>query len=167
MTRLEKLCSAIVFVVLMIAENLAQADSLVIYGGRSVSNSITDQKANAWSIEQITSTKLGKWDFGYLNEGHMGWDKRDGIYALPRFTALLTPNLSTTFGIGPYFTATTVTDPNGINYYDHYRWSILGTATMDYQVTKNYFVSIRWGHVMYTQNKDSDLFLFGLGYKFQ
>jgi len=172
MTRLEKLCSAaaflaIVFVVLMIAGNLAQADSLVIYGGRSVSNSITDTKATSWAVEQVTDTKLGKWEFGYLNEGHLGWDKRDGIYALPRFTALLTPNLSTTFGIGPYFSATTVTQPDGVHYYDHYRWDVLGTATIDYSLTTNYYISARWGHTMFTHNKDSDLFLFGLGYNFQ
>lgn len=170
MNRLEKLCSIAVilafsyFGLLYIQE--ATADSLMIYGGKAVSNSITDQKAAAWGIEQVTNTKLGKWQFGYVNEGHIGWDKRDGIYALPRWSSHLTNNLITSFGIGPYLSATTVTQPDGIHYIDHYRWDVLGTATVDYSLTTNYYISARWGHTMYTSSKDTDLFLLGIGYNF-
>jgi len=170
MKRLEKLCIiatilAIINFGLLYAQE-ATADTLMVYGGKAISNSITDQKAAAWGIEQVTKTKYGTWNLGYINEGHIKWDKRDGIYALPRWSADLTDHLKTSFGIGPYLSATTITQPDGIHYIDHYRWDILGTATVDYTFSKQYVVSARWGHTMYTGSKDTDLFLFGVGYRF-
>lgn len=145
----------------------AKADELTIFTGTSISNSVTDEHSTAWGVEQLTKTKYGLYEFGYLNEGHQGHDKRDGIYALYKFPNQLTERLETSFSIGPYFTSTTITEPNEIDYQDHYSWALLGNASVKYKIDSHWSLQARWGHVIYAvRNKDADLFLLGAGYKF-
>lgn len=145
----------------------ARGAELYICAGKAVSNSVTDLKSNAWCLGQITPTGFGTWDFGYINEGHQNGDKRDGIYALPKFSYQLTQDVETSVEIGPYFTATTITDPDGIHYQDKYRWAAIGFAKVKYDMTKDWSVFGQWGHVMYRHNNtDSDLFLFGANREF-
>jgi hypothetical protein len=153
----------------LLAPTLAFAGgaSLYVCGGRAVSNSVSDTKSNAWCVAQETPTSFGTWDFGYLNEGHQLGDKRDGIYALPKFAYQLTKNVETSVAIGPYFTATTITEPDGVHYQDKYRWAALGFAKVKYSMNDSWSMFGEWGHVMYRRdNKDADLFLFGLMKKF-
>ena len=139
------------------------ASRIEFLGGVSVSNSISDQHALGWSIEQQTPTQFGTWNFGYLNEGHMGkyGDKRDGIYAMRKFSYPFTENIQTSFAIGPYFTSTTITQPDGIHYRDTYRWDLLAGATVRYRLTDNLGLMARWNHVIFAASKDSDIFLIG------
>lgn len=143
----------------------AEEATFYVFNGQSVSNSITDAHSLAWGLEQETPTRIGVWDFGYVNEGHKGQDKRDGIYAMYQFPYKFTPSLTTSFAIGPYFTATTITDPDGVHYQDHYSWAGLAAASAEYSLTKHWRLQGRWAHVIYDQkNKDADLFLIGVGY---
>ncbi len=139
----------------------ARAATMTVYGGRAVSNSITDVHSNAWGVEQET----GAWNFGYLNEGHQRGDKRDGIYAMRKFSYQFAKRITTSFAIGPYFTATTETASDGINYQDHYSWAALADASMRYRIDNNWSLTGRWAHVLYAaRNKDADVFLIGFGY---
>lgn len=139
--------------------------TLYAFRGVSVSNSVTDQKSGAWSLEQKTPTRYGTWLFGYLNEGSKESDKRDGIYALRNFNYQFSPSFETSFATGPYFTATTITEQNKLNYQDHYSWAGLAEASANYALNKQLSLQVRWGHVIYAeQNKDADLFLFGIGF---
>ena len=142
-----------------------RAASLYTFGGEAVSNSLTDVHSRAWGVEQETPTQYGLWDFGYMNEGHQNGDKRDGIYALREFDYQFTQRVTTSFAAGPYFTATTQTNPNGYNYQDHYSWAGLAAASAKYQINTNWSVAARWAHVLYAvHNKDADIFLIGIGY---
>ena len=143
----------------------AEQPTLYVFSGQAVSNSVTDEHSPAWNIEQETPTVHGVWNFGYLNEGHQLHDKRDGIYALYKFPYQFAPRVETAFAIGPYFTATTVTDRDGINYQDHYSWAALAAASVKYKLDKHWSLQGKWDHVLYaTRNKDADIFLVGIGY---
>jgi hypothetical protein len=175
----------------------ASAATVSVLGGKSVSNSISDEKSNAWNIEQeVTFDKGRVWQFGYLNEGHkFSGDKRDGIYAMYKLPYYLTDRLVTSISAGPYFTATTVstqttstqtvsntgcdgpcspayTTTTTINnvgaYYDHYRLDLMASAAARYYVTPLTDVEVRWNHIMFTgSHKDTDVFLVGIGYDFK
>lgn len=157
--------TVIVFGILGANKAFAEQPVIYVFDGRAVSNSITDVKSNAWGVEQETPTQYGLWDFGYLNEGHQQGDKRDGIYALMEFDYPFSHNVTTSFGIGPYFTSTTQTEPNGVDYRDHYSWAGLAAASVKYRATSHWSLKARWAHVVYAaHNKDADVFLVGVGY---
>ena len=142
------------------AEGSAPA-SLYVFGGEAVSNSISDLKSRSWGVEQQTD----KWSLGYVNEGHQNGDKRDGIYAQLRFPYQFSKDVVTAFSLGPYFTATTITEPDGIHYQDHYSWAAIASASVTYAVTERVSTQLRWSHVLYAdQNKDADIFLIGTGF---
>ena len=143
----------------------AEQPTITIFAGRAVSNSITDVHSNAWGIEQETPTRYGMLNFGYMNEGHQRGDKRDGIYAMREFNYQFAKHVETSFAIGPYFTATTQTAANGIDYQDHYSWAALAGASAKYHVDGHWSLMARWNHVLYAaHNKDADVFLIGVGY---
>jgi hypothetical protein len=170
-----KFLQSLMLVASLLFTTVASADTatLWVFGGRAVSNSITDVKSNAWGVYQETPTKFGRWDFGYLNEGHQGLDKRDGIYAMIDAQFALNSLLRTSFAIGPYFTATTVTATDGVSYKDTYRTDLLAKASIKYSVTNHWNVEASWWHALYSANDlrvhargDADVFTAGVGYKF-
>lgn len=144
-------------------------DGISVLAGRAVSNSITDQKSTAWNVEQETPTRYGTWLFGYLNEGHQlnqfGGNKRDGIYAQYQMSYELSPHIKTSFDLGPYFTANTITEPDGIHYHDAYGTALLATAEVEVKLAEKVDFVTKWDHALYTpQHKDADIFLFGFEY---
>ena len=141
--------------------------TISVCGGTTVSNSIKDEKSHAWCIEQETPTSRGTWLFGYLNEGHLHGDKRDGIYALYKFPHNLTPRVETSVAAGPYYTATTVTEADGVEYRDVYCLSLLATAGVKVALDDNWSTQFRWSHAMFTRNNrhDTDVFAIHVGYK--
>lgn len=159
---------AILFAAVLLFSSVANAESdsaISLFLGRAVSNSITDGKSRAWGVEQETPTRLGTWLFGYLNEGHQNGDKRDGIYALIKAPYALTRRVETSIAVGPYYTATTITDPDGIRYRDEYCASLLASANVKYSLTDHWSTLFRWSHVMFApHNKDADVFTVAIGY---
>jgi len=160
----------------------ANATTLSILGGQAVSNSLSDEKSNAWGVEQEMNFKHNTWQFGYMNEGHKSnGQKRDGIYAMYKLASPLTSKLTTSISAGPYFTATTVNDQvyaldttdehsliiNPGAYHDSYGLALLASAEAKYQVSALYDVGARWEHVMLTQHSlDADVFFVEFGRKF-
>lgn len=177
-------CITLVGIVALLFSIVAYADStLTVLGGKAVSNSIVDEKSPAWSIEQETPIKYGTWLFGYLNEGHKqsggcvtnpetnttsgcyGGDKRDGIYAQYKMLYQLTHAVETFVSVGPYFTATTITQDDGIHYRDSYSMAGLATAGVKVALNTNWSATARWNHVIFARDyKDADVFMFGVGY---
>lgn len=162
---------AVLFSTATLADDFfTKPSTITVFGGKSVSNSISDQKSNAWGLEQETPTRLGGAAlFGYLNEGHKlnqyGGDKRDGVYLQAKFPYQLTHSVQTFFAAGPYYTATTITDPDGVHYRDSYCLSFLATAGVKVNLTEKWSTQARWAHVIFApNNKDADVFLIGVGY---
>ena len=156
-------------VAIFLSVNVYADPTISVSGGRAVSNSISDEHSTAWEVEQETPTKYGTWLFGYLNEGHQsnsyGGDKRDGIYAQYEVPYRLTHTIHTSFAVGPYFTATTITDPDGIHYRDSYSTALLGTVGIKYSLNEKWSALFKWNHVIFApRNKDADVFLIGVGY---
>lgn len=147
--------------------------TLWVMGGTAVSNSVTDVKSRAWGVYQETPTNYGRWDLGYLNEGHQGLDKRDGIFAMYDAQFKLNSKVRTSFAFGPYFTATTVTEPDGVNYHDAYRTDLLAKASIKYSLAAHWALEAGWWHVLYSANDlknhargDADVFTGAVGYVF-
>ena len=171
-----KTFKALLLIVALMVSASAFASTISIFGGKSISNSLSDEKSNAWGVEQEVIFSKGRvWQFGYLNEGHKPstGDKRDGLYAMYKLPYNLTERLVTSFSAGPYFTATTIGDQstsvstlncdcsfNGsttttINnqgaYHDSYHLSLLTSVATRYYVTPLVDVELRWNHVMFTK----------------
>lgn len=166
-----------------------EGSTMIVYGGVAVSNSISDEKSKAWGVEQEIVTDSGyHWQFGYMNEGHkISGDKRDGIYSMIKLPYHLESGLITSFSVGPYLTATTVSDqtfssvtttgPGGTTtvttesnvgkYHDSYGLVVLAAADITYDFNREIGVGFDWRHVMFTKgSKDADVFLIGVRYTF-
>lgn len=142
----------------------ATEPTLTYFSGRAVTNSINDESAEAFSVEQETPIAKTTWLFGYLNEGHKDNDKRDGLYAAYKLPYQFTKKFETSFALGPYFTANTLI--KGDNQYEQkYYFVGLTVASLKYQLTDNWSVQGRWSHVIFSPaNRDADVFLFGIGF---
>lgn len=161
---------AILFLFVVVSQlfsvNVYADGTVWLSAGVGVSNSVTDERSRAWSVEQETPTHLGTWLFGYLNEGHKKGDKRDGIYALLKAPYVLTNKVETSIAVGPYYTATTITDPDGIHYRDAYCMSLIASAGVKYSLNDRWATQFKWSHVMFApNNKDADVFIVAVGYR--
>lgn len=179
----------IALIAMLLATGAEAGEGATLWGfnGTAILNSVSDSKSNAWGIYQETPTKYGIWDLGYLNEGDQQTcvaqtlkvcfgDKRDGMFALYEIPWKLSKNLQTSFALGPYFSATTVTEPNGIDYHDAYRTDLLTKASVTYVFNDRWKTSLDWWRVMYSTNDfvqdgmpargDSDVFSISIGRSF-
>lgn len=162
---------AVLLAVLFLISFNAFADSastISVLGGTAVSNSVQDEKSHAWGVEQETPTAhYGTWLLGYLNEGHQLGDKRDGIYAQFKAPYQFASRVETSVSAGPYYTATTVTERDGIHYRDVYCLSLLASANVKYSLDEHWSTQFRWSHVMFTRENrhDADVFAVLLSYK--
>lgn len=157
---------ALLFSINVYADPSDPGSTISVFVGQAVSNSVSDEKSRAWGIEQETRTRdTGTWLFGYLNEGHQLGDKRDGIYAQLKIPHALTHRMETSIAVGPYYTATTITEPDGVHYRDSYCTSLLASASIKYALGEHWSTQFRWSHVMFApENKDADVFVWAIGY---
>ncbi len=101
----------------------------------------------------------------WIDEGHTALDTRQGVAAqvwLRR--SFFDDRLSLGVGAGPYYALDTervsgATDRGG-------RVSILLTMSASYNVAKHWTVRASWNRVMTTYDRDSDIYLAGVGYRF-
>ena len=139
-------------------------DPISVFGGQAVSNSLNDAHSTAWAVSQKVGH--GRWtaEYGYLNEGHRDGTKRDGIFALVGTDHRLTPRLSSSFSAGPYLTADTqATGPN--SYRDVYGLALLAGFDLGVDLSPHWQTTLRWQHVMTFHDRDSDVFLIGIGFR--
>jgi len=110
-----------------------------------------EYRRNLWSHVDFT--------IGYLNEGENDRAKRQGVATQIWATQKLTDRISIGIGGGLY------------EAHDKYRDSYLTTngiisVTGSYRLYNNWFARISWSRIITSYDKDSDLVLVGLGYKF-
>ena len=110
-----------------------------------------EYRRNLWSHVDLT--------ISYLNEGENDEAKRQGIAAQLWVTQRLTDHISIGIGGGLY------------EAHDKYRHSSLNTngivsLTGSCRIYNNWFTRISWNRIVTSYDKDSDVVLVGLGYKF-
>lgn len=102
----------------------------------------------------------------WIDEGHTELNTRQGVATQAWLRrSFFNDKLSLGVGVGPYFAVEThrghdgVTDTGG-------RVSILLTMSAAYNLTKHWTARASWNRVMTTYDKDSDIYLAGIGYRF-
>ncbi len=171
----------------------AVGERVYVLGGRAVSNSVSDTRSDSWGVmlDIPTQSYCSDLRLGFINEGHKyrqirtpvtvpatstqgavtGFvdstfsDKRDGLVAQCVWSRKLTQNFAVEAAIGPYFSSTT--ESTGIETYRNvYRWNLLPSLGLRYEFGQKWSASFLWQHVLARQNKNADVFLLGVGYKF-
>ena len=129
--------------------------------GRTVINSFASETARATSVEyRHTDSPVLRYSIGWLNEGDARLARRDGIVA----EAWLEPSFyrdrfTLGVGAGGYLAV----DP------DHAKGRsalVILSTTFSYHVGRGWVGRITWHRVSSNYDRDSDIFLAGLGYRF-
>ena len=139
--------------------------SLWIFKGKGNLNggAIPKHSTDVYQVEQETKN----YDIGYLNEGSMDAFKRDGLFAMRRFSLDLTPKLESSVALGPYGMATTIDGPSPYSYHYHYGLSLMTAISLKYRLIDNISIQARYEHIMLsTDSRDTDMMLAGFGYNF-
>jgi hypothetical protein len=137
-------------------------------GGTSQSevNSLNSPGAVAESVEYRHG--FGAYFGGtlsWINEAHTSLNTRDGVAAQAWVRrSFFDDKLALGVGAGPYYAVDTHRSPGGPD--TGGRVSILLTMSAGYNVTEHWTARVSWNRVMTTYDKDSDIYLAGVGYRF-
>lgn len=158
----------------LVCEVARADDTLWLSAGRSVTNSSYPLlKSKSWGVAQDLTWKDWHYRLGYLNEGHKDdaftLGKRDGIYAQWVGTHWLTPKLATELSLGPYISATTVSNHGERGYTDEYKLNALAGAGLKYRLTSTVSLMGSWQRALWTKIQgryaDTDIFSLWIGYR--
>ncbi len=138
---------------------------LTVFGGQSIVNTFFSDKAWAGAVEYrqgILPHLDGTSSFIY--EGDPKTVRRSGVaLQLWPVNTFFDDRTSVGIGLGPYFyidrkhpTTTSPTNPAAI--------APLVSLTIERRISNNFVVRFVWDRVTSSYNRDSDIFLFGLGY---
>lgn len=156
------LASLLIVIVTFTAAHAAVA---TVSGGQSVMNSLQDPHGGAfqftvrgYSGRTISRAKYGV-EGGYLNLGHQGRHKIDGLFGLYQVRWRF-HSLSAFAGTGPYLAADTL--PTSTGYQDRYSvdWMLQFGAAYHFG---QWLVSGRWERLTSWRSQDEDVFLVGVG----
>ncbi|VVD80204.1 hypothetical protein PCO31111_01077 [Pandoraea communis] len=146
---------------------VAGKNTLYALGGLSVVNSRTSQNAPAYSVEYRHA--FNDWFHGavaFINEGKSDIGYRQGMTAqLSLGQTFLSDRLGLSVGFGPYFTWHQYhANPEAGGRRD----VVSGLLTMgaSYSFSKRWVGKVAWSRVMSRSDRDSDIFLTGIGFKF-
>jgi hypothetical protein len=139
----------------------SRRDELVLLGGQTIVNSFESQSAFAKSLEwRHAFGPVLHGSLAWINEGDARLSRRDGVVA----QAWLEPSFSNDrftlgLGLGPYFAVDTYRSP------DRRVLGLLGT-TFSYHFAHGWVGRFTWHRSVSRDDRDSDILLFGAGYRF-
>jgi hypothetical protein len=141
----------------------ARRNELSVFLGRSIVNSLHSEHASAQSVElRHAFAALFRVSAAWIDEGDAGLVRRSGVGA----QAWLEPGfsegkLSLGFGLGPYFAR----DEARI---EGRKSLVAGLFTMSasYTLGRSWLARFSWSRVMTSYDRDADIVLLGLGYRF-
>jgi len=148
------------------SNSVSSGNQLTAFAGRTEVNSLHSPGAIAAGVEYRHG--FGSYFDGtlsWIDEGHTTLNTRAGIAAQAWLRrSFFDDRLSLGVGVGPYYAVDTHrvkdgTDTGG-------RVSILVTMSAAYNLTKHWSARVSWNRVMTTYDKDSDIYLAGIGYRF-
>ncbi len=135
-------------------------NEVTVFGGTSVLNALSDTYAAAGSVEYRRGlARYFDWTIGMLTEAHPA--SRTGLLTeLWAVRAFFDDHLSLGFGAGPYLAQ----DRGGENTTTKVNWLV--SATASYRFGEHWAVRSTWHRVTTTYNRDADVVLLGVGYRF-
>ncbi|WP_206950808.1 hypothetical protein [Trinickia acidisoli] len=148
------------------SNDASSGNQIAAMAGWTEVNSLTSPGAAAYSVEYRHG--FGPYLDGtlsWINEGHTALNTRSGVAAQAWLRRAFFDNrLSLAIGAGPYYATDTRrikggTDTDG-------KVSVLLTMSAAYDFTRRWFVRASWNRVMTSYDKDSDIYLGGVGYRF-
>lgn len=144
-------------------DSVPAGDQLTALVGQSTVNNRGTPDSFAWAIEYRHG--LGRYfdaTLSWLDEGSTNLSDRRGVAAqLWLRRSFMADRLSLGIGAGPYYAIERRTpDGNGSPV------SLLFTMTAAYNVSRHWSARLEWHRVMTTYDKDSDVLLAGVGYRF-
>ncbi|WP_144163146.1 hypothetical protein [Paraburkholderia sp. BCC1885] len=147
-------------------QSVSSGDQITALAGWTEVNSLSSPGAMAESVEYRHG--FGAYFDGtlsWIDEGHTPLNTRDGVAAQAWLRrSFFDDKLTLGVGAGPYFAVDTHRSPDGQD--TGGRVSILLTMSAAYSLTKHWIARASWNRVMTTYDKDSDIYLGGIGYRF-
>jgi hypothetical protein len=141
-------------------------DELTVLVGKTEMNSLHSPGAFAKSIEYRHG--FGSYvdaTLTWLDEGPTALTRRNGAATeLWASRGFFNERLRLAVGAGPYVALDTYRVAGGTNTAD--KVSALVTMTASYQFARHWIVRGSWNRVLTGYNKDSDVYLAGVGYRF-
>lgn len=142
-------------------------NELTLFLGRTIVNSFSSEHSVAAAVEYRRGLwRYVDWTVGWLYEGDNRLTRRNGITTqLWATRAMLDDRVSLAIGAGPYINI------------DHYRYqppagernravSGIVTLTASYRLSPDWAVRTSWNRIVTSYNRDTDVILGGVGYRF-
>jgi hypothetical protein len=137
-------------------------NELTVFGGETVVNI----PSGGNSISGVLEYRRGLWRYlewtvGALYEGKSSLTNRYGLTnELWLAKTFLDDRISLGIGGGPYFATDRSNNPNKV------RFPIIFSTTGSYRISRDWLIRATWDRIITTYNRDSDIFLGGIGYRF-
>lgn len=137
-------------------------NELTIFGGETVVNIPGDGKSPALALEYRRGLwRYVEWTAGALYEGKSALIDRYGVTTqLWLAKPFLDDRISLGIGAGPYFAVDRRRDTKQV------RMPIIFSTTGSYRIGENWLVRATWDRIITTYDRDTDIFLGGIGYRF-
>jgi len=135
---------------------------VTLLGGETVVNIPGDGHSTALALEYRRGLwKYIEWTVGALYEGKSSLIDRYGLTTqLWLAKPFLNDHIALGIGIGPYFAFDRRLDTR------RERIPVIFSTTGSYRVSKDWLVRATWDRVITTYDRDTDIFLGGVGYRF-
>lgn len=149
------------------SNGMPTGDVLSVMAGLSVVNSLDSQNAMAEAIEY----RHGFWSYidgtvSFINEGHNNLGSRQGVAAQVWLkNDFFDDRFSMGLGYGPYVTWNKYRNNPEAGDTQNVVASLL-TMSMAYRFANHWVARVSWNRVITGYDRDSDIFLAGVGYKF-
>lgn len=136
-------------------------DEIVLMAGQTIVNSFESQSSLAKSIEyRYGFTPVLRGAIGWINEGDARLIRRDGVIAQGWFEpSFYGDRFTLGLGYGAYF---------ALDEYHSDRRKVQGilSTTFSYHVSGGWLGRVTWHRIVSTYDRDSDIILLGVGYRF-
>ena len=148
--------------------NKTTSNEITVFLGRTIVNSYESENAGAFAVEYRHGlARHVDVSVGYIDEGDTALLRRSGVtaqlWAVREFLA--SDRLAMGVGFGPYVAIDTHHAPGpGEGGASKYSWML--TATASYRFGQNWDARLSWNRITTNYNRDTDLLLFGIGYRF-
>ena len=135
-------------------------DEIVVMAGQTIVNSFESQGAAATSIEyRYGFTPVLRGAIGWVNEGDARLIRRNGVIVQGWFEpSFYEDRFTLGLGFGAYFALD--------QYHPERRVQGILSTTFSYHVARGWLGRITWHRIASTYDRDSDIILLGVGYRF-
>jgi hypothetical protein len=148
-------------------ESSLTRNDATLFGGVNIDNSFDSQHAFAMAAEYRRGIWRGvEGTVSYIREGNTNVLRRSGVAAQAWVSGgFFNDRLTLGLGAGPYYAASLHTDGPGAEPSPS-RWAGLLTISASYRLGEHWLGRVSWNRVVTSYDRDADLILAGVGYRF-